>query len=229
MKTTLIAFLILSLIYTSSCANNQERSDLQNDIENSLEEVSKDMIGKIKPEINYQLKPGEIIACGNLDAEGFSLFLSELNQETLFSYCSVVNVYRISESDEEYIEMQQLFPTSKKGSTKSGLYRIGSWPVYTEFIDFICNNEKLEYVLLDHSIKANIESVTLFTHGINIVSDNQSAVAAPGTYPKMCVWLHTDNGDYFLEHNHYLADGPLDVNFTYDFYDLVSYREKLNK
>ena len=48
----------------------------------------------------------------------------------------------------------------------------------------------------------------------------------PGDGPEMCIWIHTDAGDYFLEHNAYLSDNPLVKEFPYDFFNLKEFARK---
>jgi len=41
----------------------------------------------------------------------------------------------------------------------------------------------------------------------------------------MCIWIHTDAGDYFLEDTPDLGT-PQDMGFTYTFYDLAGYMKE---
>jgi hypothetical protein len=80
---------------------------------------------------------------------------------------------------------------------------------------------------LEHGIEEEILSYVTIAH--YYLDYNEGELADPGTGPKMCIWIHTDTGDYFLEDNPYLAEDPLDTNFTYDFYNLARYAKKYGK
>ena len=117
-----------------------------------------------------------------------------------------------------------LAPYHKTGRTESGIYRVGSWPIYTEFIDFMNNSEVFEQILIENGVESKLLERTIFTHGAYNTSSGSNL---SGIYPKMCIWLHTDNGDYFLEDNPYLAENVLDTNYTYSFFDASGYMDKV--
>ena len=174
--------------------------------------------------MTYQLMPGEILACHDLGRDGFREFLREPSLDTLYTKCRLATVLRKSESIDGYIVFQNLAPTTESDSIRSGIYRVGAWPIYTEFIDFMNDTEGFEDMLLKHDIKAEVLSSIIFSHWQYAQSQSPGAAGSNG---KACIWLHTSSGDYFLQHNAYLAESPLDVNYTYDFYDLTGYIQKL--
>jgi len=173
----------------------------------------------------YQPKEGEIAACF-LDKSSFQAFLINPSADAFSNYIA----YRKSPGKEGYIE-QEVFSENGEAEGKfentSGYFRISSWPVYTEFIDFMNDDGNFKKILSDHSIEGEILScIAMEYQYLSPETDKQTPIP-PGTlYTKMCIWIHTASGDYFLENNPYLAPSPTDTNFTYDFYDLAEYTKK---
>lgn len=218
-----LTYIALALLLIS-CATPKLPTD-QNPIQK--EEVD-NVETSIWPETGYQPKEGEVVGY-YLDKGDFREFLQKPSVELLFSKQINWGVYNKIPHKEGYIQ-QRIFATDKIGpvhydEAKSGLFRIASWPVYTEFIDFMNDADSFKQILLERGIDEEIVYYTIITHRYSDPPNTEPV--PPGTqYNKMCIWIHTDFGDYFLEDNPYLAEDPNDPAFTYDFHDLAGYSKK---
>jgi len=222
MKKSIITIIIISLLISVSCKGPIEQDPEQEYTPETTVETSDTVTEKPKREINYELQPGEILTIETLDREGIRAFLVEPSLETLYEYCEFVIIYRKSERIPGNVEYQMLAPEKKIDSTEGGVYRVGAWPIYTSFIDYMNDIEGFEQILLERGIEAEVLSVVMFAHDIYMPKK-----PLPGDTPKACIWLHSDNGDYFLEFNFYLNTNFHDESYTYNFYDLTGYIEKL--
>ena len=146
----------------------------------------------------------------------------EFLKKPLIDSSSGCAVFRKSPNREGYIELEGV---GVNGTTKSenvsGYFRIGSWPVYTEFIDYMSDLDNFKHVLSTHGVEEQILSCVIIAHFY--LETKADEPPPPGTGPMMCIWIHTDAGDYFLEDKPDLAASVLDTNFTYEFYDLEDY------
>jgi len=178
------------------------------------------------------LEPGEIVAF-SLNTDGFHSFLLDLTQESLYENSDVISVFKKSARSEGYIRafgLSRRSPDISRASAdemKSGYYRIGAWPVYTEFIDFMNNADNFKQILLEQKIENELLNYAIMAHTTYVHEGD--GPPPPGNQPQMCIWLHTDKGDYFLDHNPYIAESHRDPNFTFDFYTLDEYRQKYGK
>lgn len=182
------------------------------------QEANCNMVDSFRPEIDYQPKGGDVIAY-TLSKKDFQEFLRKPSMDASSGFA----VYRKSMDREGYIEVE-IFNVNgnAKYEAVSGYLRIGSWPVYTEFIDFMDDVDNFKQILSKRGIYEEILSYVIIEHITYEAKENE--LIPPGTYPTMCIWIHTDAGDYFLEHK---ANGDiLDTDFTYDFYDLIGYSKK---
>lgn len=168
----------------------------------------------------YEPKDGEIVGY-YLSKNDFEQFLEKPTMEILLKRYDHFWVYRKAEEREGYIQL--LDDTGNlKGEKASGYYRMGAWPVYTEFIDFINNSQNLERILKDNTDSTQ----TLLNYIILQYSwyePQEGVYIPPGTGPQMCIWLHTKEGDYFLENDVYHGD-PFSTDFDYVFYGLKQYQ-----
>ena len=175
----------------------------------------------------YEPRPGDIMVYITSLA-GLREFMKKPSLETIFMNSSVLDVYRKSESRVDFVEVERIFgPTLNWQTAKSGSLRIGSWPVYTEFIDFLSNTENIRQILLERDINEEIISYVIIQHGradsLVTYSEGQTT---PSNTPTMCLWIHTDAGDYFLEHYFNLDSDPLDTNWAFQFQTFEEYSLK---
>lgn len=215
---TMLAVICLSFMLASCAISPHAGTQTQNQ-KPVREEVSNNTTDALRPGTNYQPEVGDVVAY-DLSQKAFQEFLLQPSIGVITRKCDDFSVYRKS--------------TEKKGNVKlkyyglnrdfqdisiSGYFRIGGWPVYLEFIDFMNNRENFEQILSERGINEELLSCVIITH-----KDNQPIL--PGTVPIMCIWLHTNKGDYFLEYNAYLYKDLNDKHFLYDFYDLKGYSQK---
>ena len=101
--------------------------------------------------------------------------------------------------------------------------RIGRWPVNLEFVDFMNDPENIRRILKEYDIEEELKSYVIIEH----ISPPTLLVLGSETR-KMCIWVHTDLGDYFLDHTYNPEFGPLDGDFNnqYTFYTLKEYRKR---
>ena len=202
-----------------SCAVSQH-SDDQVSVHNSKQAEMSNQGTASKPSPNYQPKTGDVVAY-TLSRKAFQEFLLQPSVDVLSAKCDYLSVFR--KYREGNVQQEVFGPEGvKKEVCVSGYFRIGNWPVYLEFIDFMNNEDNFRQILLEHNIHDELLSYTAIAHK----NYDDSEPRKPGTMPKMCIWLHTNNGDYFLESNAYLYADPHDTNFLYDFYDLNKYSQK---
>ena len=154
-------------------------------------------------------------------------FLNDPSMDTLIRASGSFSVYRRKESQVERISS----PDILDAVARSGGFRSGNWPVYVEFIDFMNDPENFEKILLEHDIEEEIISYVIIVHGQLIRQGPASAEGQPqpSQTPGMSIWIHTDNGNYFLEQHNYINDPdwkPGSTDFTYIFHDLASFTYK---
>ena len=167
---------------------------------------------------SYKPKTGEIVTY-KLNKKHFQEFLLQPSQEILYKNCDGFSVYKKSTYAEGYVLENWV------DEKPSGYFRIGSYPVYTEFIDFINDIDNFKQILSDREIDETLLSCIIIEHVYREFKEDE--LPPPGSAPQMCIWLHTDKNDYFLEDNPYLYDDPNEPNFLYyDFYNLVEYIQK---
>ena len=93
MKTLVTVIFVLSLLCAGSCASEtEETSAKEEDIVTTAE--AGDLV-KEKPglDINYEPKPGEIVAYSNLDREDLREFLKEPSMDVFYKYCDTLVVF----------------------------------------------------------------------------------------------------------------------------------------
>ena len=159
------------------------------------------------------------IAMYSMNKKNFQEFLLQPNVEALGR--ERFSIYRKSGYRDGYIEV-----VGSSGSVteeKEGFSRMGSWPVYTEFIDFMSKKENLERILAKNGVQEQLLSYAIIGHEYLVAKENEPRI--PGSYPKTCIWLHTDVGDYFLENDSSVGSAYF-VDSTYKCYSLEEYSQK---
>lgn len=167
----------------------------------------------------YELQIGEIAEyC--LGKENFQRFLQNPTMDVFLEEYNDCIVYRKSAVQENYIEV-----LNDDGSVfeevQGGQYRIGAWPIYTEFIDFMNERNNFEQALQKNGIEEQLLNYTILSY--DWYEPQEGVYIPPGTGPQMCIWLHTKEGDYFLENDVYHGD-PFSTDFDYVFYGLKQYQ-----
>ena len=167
----------------------------------------------------YNPQNGEIVEY-YLSKDNFKKFLEEPTMKTFLEEYDHFCVYKKAKQQGEYVELLD-DAGNVMGEAPSGYYRIGAWPVYTEFIDFMNDDQNFESILKDNTDGMQ----TLLNYTILQYSwyESQEDYIPPGTGPQMCIWIHTKEGDYFLENDVYHGD-PFSTDFDYIFYDLEQYQ-----
>ena len=85
------------------------------------------------------------------------------------------------------------------------------------------NTENFERLLSENGVEESIISCVIVLHWTSVAKEG--VLTPPGTGPEFCVWLHTDDGDYFLQRKVNLND-PHDTSFSFDFFTLEDYVRK---
>lgn len=137
--------------------------------------------------------------------------LNKQNSET------IIQSFFISNKGDDYIKRE-----TRKNNTiqiddgKSGVMRIGTLPVYIEFIKFMESKNNFEAILEKNNIDENIDYYCII--------DNQSSAQIP-----LSIWIKTLSGNYFLTINESLEDyenNPNSTEFVYRFYNYTDYCKK---
>jgi len=181
---------------------------------------------KPRPLLDFQAAPGDVVVF-TLDAAAFQMLLNEPSFDILIEESRLITAYRISNTSSETIDGESIFPDYWRESLESGIFRIGAWPIYTEFIDFMNDPENFVRILLEHGIYEEILRVSIITHPNN--NPVLGPTPPPGSnIPKMCIWIQTDAGNYFLEHHAFLSGDIHDTNFLNRsrFHDLAGFRQE---
>ena len=205
--TMIIPIIFAFLLFSCTVSQNSIRK-----------EENYSMTESNKKAVYYEPQKGDIVAYG-LNKEAFQKFLRNPSTEAFVGFW----VYRKSLLKEGYIEAEGFsVDGTTKLEAKSGVFRVGDWPVHTEFIDFMNNSDNFKQILTKQGIEEKIVSYVIILH------DNKKPKwwkqIQPGDgIPQMCIWIHTDMGDYFLEDNPYL---PFNKEFiNYNFYNLDGYSQ----
>jgi len=209
LKGFILAYLVIIL---TACVNSGEQPTVID-----MERVEK------TEEAVENLKPGEITTF-RFRRNEFQHFLEEPSIENLFMLNERFGIYRKSHKAGHIQGFE--FNHNNVEEIPSGYERLGAWPLYIEFIDFM-EEENLRSILSERDIENEILFCTAVAHTYWELKENE--LPPPGTSPGMCIWIHTVDGDYFLEHNASLSDNPHDPNFTFSFYTLEEYRQKYGR
>jgi len=162
----------------------------------------------------------------SFDAKEFNKFLLDPTIKTLHDKNEEQKIYQKTPNAEGYISVEYFeFGEVQVGVQANGRWRVGNWPIDTEFIDYVNNYENFRIVLQGHAINEEIRGVFVISHPSLAQRNNTDAYPPPGTGPVMCIWIHTNASDYFLEHKPDL-ENPHRTEFTYDFYDLQRYARR---
>ena len=225
MRTSIACFLLLSILVLSSCTYVSKDNQIQDNAYDNVTSQEADKMKNSVIDVDYLPQPGDVASYGTVSREELRVFLQDPSMASLQSSCNTLIIYRKSDSVADCIESERLAPGRSIMYADSGVFRIGSWPVYTEFIDYMSDIDNFRQILSERDINEDILSCTIFTY--SEYSSNVNQQLLPGDGPKMCIWIHSDEGDYFLVDNPYYATDPHDTNYTYDFYDTASFIEKL--
>lgn len=175
---------------------------------------------------DYEPILGEVVVF-SIDWAGLSEFLLEPSLETLSCRSGSIDKLIKSEASTGVIEIERISdPTLNWATAGSGTIRIGSWPVYTEFIDFMSDPDNLVKILHERNIDDEILSCVIIEYNkTGCVPANTESQTQPSSTPTMCIWIHTNAGDYFLENYFNLSGDPNDTNFVnhYVFFTLHDY------
>ena len=162
----------------------------------------------------------------SFDATEFNKFLSDPTIKTLYDKSEEQKIYQKMPNAEGYISVEYFeLGEVQTGVQESGRWRVGNWPIYTEFIDYVNNYGNFHIALQERAIDEEILGVFVISHPSLAQRNNTAAYLPPGTGPVMCIWIHTNASDYFLEHKPDL-ENPHRTEFTYDFYDLQRYARR---
>ena len=178
-----------------------------------------------KVDVNYTPQLGEV-ASYFIGKSTFKEFLKNPSLDILTHKSNVIEVYSKTLYREGFISVKILTSDPvKEEKARSGVFRVGNWPVYTEFIDFMNNPDNFKQILSEQGIEEKIISYVIIEHDSNKSTWLKQIRPGDGI-PQMCIWIHTDIGNYFLEHNVYLYENPHDTRFGYIFYNLSEYSRK---
>ena len=169
-----------------------------------------------RPEFAYQPELGDIFVY-DLDREEFQEFLTEPSIDFAREKCYCFSIYRKSGNYVE-VEVFDLDGTTKTEGTYFWLFPLR---VNIKFINFLNDPENIIQILSEHGIDDEILSYVIISHS-TYSSQNDDQPIPPGNYPQICIWIHTDIGDYFLSR----PTNKDDSDLTYDFYDLAGYSNK---
>ena len=233
-----VATILGLIILITACTGDVDISPSQDEADNTLENEQNESepvferVGYVRPEnreaaMNYQAQPGEIVVYTDPELKAF---LAEPSIDLLIQTSHQIWVFRINEfaySDNDVIEAERLFPYHRLMHSNSGGFRIGNWPLYTEFFDFISDTENfVEALANNHVHDEAILNIAVFEHlsRSNAAGPVVAQPSAPGTYPRMCIWVQTEAGHYILEDRFFQGSPLHDTTWTYRFFDLERYR-----
>ena len=227
-KAFLISTFFCLVFVLVSCATSQHSDDQVADENTEQEEVSNkvsnNMTDSLTPGIHYQPEAGDVVTY-TLSQKAFQEFLLQPSMDILSEKCDNLSVYKKDAIIDGYVQLEMFKSDGYYTDGElSGYFRIGNWPVYLEFIDFMNNKDNFKQILLEYDINDELLSCVIIAHRNYNVKNGEPI--PPGTAPIMCIWLHTNSGDYFLENNPYLYSDPRDTHFLYDFYNLKDYSQK---
>ena len=181
----------------------------------SLEEKDESMLNIYKP------KDGEVVAY-LISKKDFQEFLLRPNENSFHE--KVFLVFRKSDIREGYIKLEVFgHDHDIKSENEGGLIRIGEWPVYSWFVDFMNEKENFKQILAENDIQEELLSYVIIEHEFIVLEEGE--LLPPQAWEQMCIWLHTDAGDYFLENDPYKGSAN-GTKFFYKFYDLEEYSQK---
>ena len=171
---------------------------------------------------NKVINPAGSVVSYGFNARSFRRFLRKPSLNLAGSLCYSFFEYTTS-PDIIYNVYTDGF---NKDNRLSGIYsgRVASWSLEGWFLRYMTDTTNFQQILSERGIHEHIESVQMIEHSLSYLQ-----TLLIGQNRKMCIWVHTENSDYFLEYNYYLQylinDSP-DECFSYDFYDLDGYRAK---
>jgi len=221
-----IILIAIAIVLTACSCTIREEHTLESE-GNNVEEVTSSEESK-QPEIdwqkwtpdrelirNYQSAPGEVPDYW-LDTASFHKFLCDPTLETLKEVSNQLVVYRKTGVSGELVEQEILTPiysgmNNRVTRSSSGNHRIGTWPVYIEFLDFMNERENFNKLFRDRGIEVAVLHYIIIKHpDLRNLTTNRPD--APGIYPQMSIWIHTERGEYFLEHV-YNWDDPYGTDY----------------
>jgi len=207
-----IAATLIQLVITSCTGVAGQNPDVEYSDTEVISEEAPDITER---RIDYEPEPRDVISF-KLSSSALHEFLKGPTIDALWETSEVIVVFRKSRNLYWDIESIRVFPSGDSLEyAESGIYRLGAWPVYTEFIDFMNEPENFVKILAEHDIDEEILDIAVICHP-----------NSRGGLGGMCIWIHTDGGDYFLE-DYLFPDGdPHDTTFTYLFHDLAGYSNK---
>ena len=168
----------------------------------------------------YNKEPGDVLEY-HLSVAEFQDFMRAPAVEKLSNYSPIV--YRDSENgglQRRNTKEENYFIAFERNEV-----RIGGWVVDSEFLEYMRNKKNFEEALSEKGVEEEVLDWAIITHPYRKF---YLFNPPPGTAPIMCIWLHTDENDYFLEGNaQLLVNDPYAV-FTYDFYTRNEYATKYN-
>jgi len=156
------------------------------------------------------------------ETEEFRFFLDEPSIERLYGLSRGFSVARKSPFEGRIIAIRPLDSFRRDMSILN--FRIGSFPISEEFMDFMNEPGNFNNVLLEQGVESEILNVTIMTHPTQERID--SGTPPPGTRSVMAIWIQTTDGDYFLEHVPASLAGYTVATFGFNFYTLEEYRLK---
>ncbi|MCL2391913.1 MAG: hypothetical protein FWC66_04800 [Oscillospiraceae bacterium] len=194
--------------------------------QNSYQKGEDDMDNVYRLGLDYQPIDRDVIVYA-INKEPFQAFLKNPSLDALAKKSNAFLVFNKFEFWEGYIHRQTFLRDGRifDDEMPSGFFRIGRWPVYTEFIDFMNDHEYFERLLCEHGTEGEILSVIIIEHPDRMFELWDDGLPMGGVGSTMCIWIHTDSGDYFLAFNSSLSEFPGDTTFRYDFHDLASFSQ----
>ena len=184
MKKVLVTTVIVCLSVTA-CTTDMKQNMDQEDVSYTVEDTQNPE--ELRPAPVYEPVPGDVITY-RLDQTAFQEFLNNPSLDILLEQSNNISAFSKSVNSERPIVCNRLTPSPERFEGWSGSFRIGSWPVYTEFIDFMNDPETFPQILSERGIDEEILSIAIITHPTGEPAPPSGQMPPPGSnIPKMCI------------------------------------------
>ena len=155
-----------------------------------------------------------------LNTVAMRAFLKAPSMDNLALYCS--SFFRYNGVSGDHLPNQIVYYGFIEESRISGqapepVGGYGRLRVYTELIDFMSDTYNFQSVLSDYGIEDDVISYVIIEH-----FHHDGRWFLWNATRRMCFWIHTDNGEYFMIETALYENNP---QSTYTIYGLDEYRK----
>ena len=185
--------------------------------ENPTQEEDQSVTDFFRPEIACNPRMGEVVVY-SLSKRAFTEFLTEPSVELLCGKSYSVNVFRKASNNSTNIEVEGFGPSGST-TTEDAFFWLFPLKIDVSLIEFVNAPTNFEQILSACGVFEKMLSYVFISHRTS--GPESGGQPPPGTYPRICIWIRTDSGDYFLEN----LDNQGGNGLEYDFYDLTEFSQ----